>query len=301
MAVQGQREHDLSSASIAPFSSKADGVNAAHFDYIIQPRQNVFSLPLEQLWASGELLYFLIWRDLVVRYKQAVIGAGWAVLKPLLMMLVFVVVFGTIVRVPTSTIPYSLYIYSGLLPWTLVSTVIGTTTTCLITNAPLMTKIYFPRLVIPISASLVALVDLVISLPLLFGLLLWFDFPITARVLLLPLFFGPIFLLSLGIGLVMSALHVRYHDVGMLMPIFLQTWLYLSPVIYPIEIVPSRWLGLYSLNPIVGLLQGIRWALYDATSPTPLMLGMSCLITVIVLIGGILFFQYAEDTFADVV
>jgi lipopolysaccharide transport system permease protein len=286
---------------MASFATQADGVHPAQFDYIIQPRRHVLSLPLEQLWASGELLYFLIWRDLVVRYKQAVIGAGWAVLKPLLMMLVFVAVFGMIVRVPTSEIPYSLFIYAGLLPWTLVSTVIGTTTTSLITNRPLLTKIYFPRLVIPISASLVALVDLVISLPLLFGLMLWFDIPITARVLLLPLLFGLIFLLSLGLGLIMAALHVRYHDVGMLMPILLQTWLYLSPVIYPIDIVPSRWLVLYSLNPIVGLLQGIRWALYGAPSPTPLMIGMSGLMTLLVLIGGILFFQFAEDTFADVV
>lgn len=273
----------------------------AQFDYIIQPRRHFWSLPLEQLWASGELLYFLIWRDLKVRYKQAVIGAGWAVLKPLLMMLVFVVVFGIFIRVPTGDIPYSVFIYSGLLPWTLISTVIGSTTASLVSNAPLLTKIYFPRLVIPLSASLVALVDLIISLPLLFGLMLWFDIPLTARLLLLPLLFGLLFLLALGIGLVMAALHVRYHDIGMLIPILLQTWMYISPVIYPIETVPPRWLNLYSLNPLVGIFQGIRWALLGGAGPTPLMLVTSSVATFLIVAGALFFFQFAEDTFADVV
>ena len=271
------------------------------FTTIIQPRRAIFDFPFKQLWDSNELLYFLVWRDLKIRYKQAVIGLGWAILKPLLLMLVFVFVFGIFVRVPTGNIPYSIVVYSGLLPWTMVTTVIGSAAASLIANSALLTKIYFPRILAPLSVSLVALIDLLISLPILFALMLWLDVPISGRVLWLPFFFGLIFLLSLGIGIVMAALHVKYHDIGMLLPIILQVWMYLTPIIYPIDLVPAKWLPLYSLNPLVGPIQGIRWALLNAAHPTWLMIATSILLTLLILMGSVLFFQYAEDTFADVV
>lgn len=284
------------SSSLAPTPQ-----DEASFATIIQPRRARFDFPHRELWQSSELLYFLVWRDLKLRYKQAVIGVGWAILKPLLLMLVFVFVFGIFVRVPTGNMPYSIVVYSGLLPWTMITTVIGAAAASLIANSALLTKIYFPRLLAPLSVSLVALIDLLISLPILFALMLWLGVPITGRVIFLPFFFGLLFLMALGIGIVMSALHVKYHDIAMLLPIILQVWMYATPIIYPIELVPARWLAIYSLNPFVGPIQGIRWALIDATRPTAFMLGTSILLTLLVLVGSILFFQQAEDSFADVV
>ncbi len=271
------------------------------FDYVIHSHRRLFDFPVKQIWESRELLYFLVWRDLKMRYKQALIGAGWAVIKPLMMMLVFVVVFGLFVKVPTGDIPYSVFVYTGLLPWTFVSTIISIAAASLITNSPLLKKIYFPRLLIPLSSSITSLVDLAISLPLLFGLMVWFQVPFSWRVIVVPILILLMFLLSFGIGLLMAALHVKYHDVGMLLPIMLQVWMYASPVIYPIELVSERWLPLYSLNPLVGMFQAFRWALLDAQSPTPLMLVSSIAWTLVILASGIIFFHFSEDTFADVV
>lgn len=282
-------------------SAKGHRHSLQEFDYIITPHRADVDSALKEVWQSGELLGFLVWRDLKVRYAQAVIGVGWAVLKPLLLMLVFVFVFGIFVRVPTGNVPYSIVVYTGLLPWTLVTTVIGTAAPSLIANSHLLTKVYFPRLIAPLSASIVALTDLLFSLPLLFGLLWWFDIPITTRALWVPLFFGLIFLLSLSVGFVMAALQVKYHDVGMLLPILLQVWMYATPIIYPIELVPTRMLLIYGLNPLVGPVQGIRWALVDAASPSPLIMVSSVVMTIILLVGSILFFQAAEENFADVV
>ena len=301
MLLQGEKSRHPTSAIHDQETAEHLAAMSGEFDYIIHPRRNIFDFSLKRLWESGELLYFLTWRDFKIRYKQAIIGAGWAIVKPLLFMLIFVVVFGTFVRVPTGDVPYSIFVYTGLLPWTFVSTVIGTASASLFTNAPLLTKIYFPRLVLPLSSSLLALMDLVVSLPILFGFMLWFDMPITWRVLLLPVLLGLMFLLSLGIGLVMAALHVKYHDVGMLLPLLLQVWMYASPIIYPIQVVSSAWLPIYSLNPLVGLIQGVRWALVGEPSPTAGMMISSVVITLVVLVGGVIFFQYAEDTFADVV
>ena len=274
---------------------------AADFDYVIHARRSFLDLSLRELGRSGELLYFLVWRDLKVRYKQALIGAGWAVVKPLLMMLIFVAVFGVFMRVPTGDTPYAVMVYTGLLPWTMVATVISAASASLISNAALLTRIYFPRLLAPLSSSLVALVDLAISLPILLGLLIWFDVPITPRVLLLPVWVMLLFLLALGIGLLTAALHVRYRDVGHLLPIVLQVWMYVSPVIYPLDIVPAKWLPLYSLNPLVGPLQGIRWTLLATPPPTVWMLTWSVGLTLLILAASLAFFQRAEDTFADLV
>lgn len=299
--LQGEKDSNGTGPLVQKIAAEELSRAQQRFDTVVQPRRAIFDLPIKQLWESNELLYFLVWRDLKVRYKQAVIGAGWAVLKPLMLMLVFVFVFGKFIRVPTGDTPYSIVVYSGLLPWTFITTVISSSAASLLSNSSLLTKIYFPRILAPLSASLVALVDLLISLPILFGILLWFDMPITPRVLWLPLLFGMIFVLAFSIGLVMAALHVRYRDIGLLLPILLQVWMYATPIIYPIDLVPARYLPFYSLNPVVGLIQGIRWVLVDATQPSPFMIASSAVLTLVVLVGGLLFFQFAEDTFADVV
>lgn len=269
------------------------------FELVIRAQRTGIGLPLSELWESGEILYFLVWRSMKVRYKQAVVGAGWAIIKPLMLMVVFVTVFGLLIRVPTGDIPYSLVVYTGILPWTLVSTVLGSAATSLITESALLARVYFPRLLAPLSASLVALVDLLVSLPLLFGVMYWFGIPLTPRALLLPLFVGMIFVLALSMGIVLSALQVRYHDVGLLLPVLLQIWMYASPIVYPITLVPERYMALYSLNPMVGLLQGLRWALLDVSPPTGFMLATGIVFPLLMLVAGVVFFNRFEDTFVD--
>jgi lipopolysaccharide transport system permease protein len=276
-------------------------LSSKEFDYIVHGRRRLLDFSIPELWQYHELLYYLSLRDLKIRYKQALIGAAWSVLKPLMMMLVFVVIFGLFVKISAGDIPYSIFVYTGLIPWTLVTTVIGTVSASLLSNTGLLTRIYFPRLIIPLSSSIASLVDFAVSLPVLIGLVLWFHIPITWRVLVLPIPVILMFLLSLGIGLWMAALHVKYHDIALLLPIVLQLWLYTSPVIYPVETVSARWLPLYSLNPLVGLLQAFRWGLIDVPGPTPLMMATSLLGSLLVFISGVIFFQYAEDSFADVV
>ena len=271
------------------------------FDYVIQSRRRLFDLPLKQLWQSSELLYFLVWRNFKVRYNQAVIGAGWAVLKPLMLMLVFVAVFGLLIRAPTGDTPYSIIVYTGILPWTLVSTVIGSAGASLIAEAPLLSRVRFPRLIAPLSAALMALIDLLVSIPVLVGLLLWYDIPLTPRLLFLPLFVMLIFLLANSIGLIVAVLQVRYDDIGLLLPILLQVWMYATPIIYPISLVPDRYLTIYSFNPLVGLVQGVRWSMLDVPPPSGMMMLASLMITLVLLGFSIIFFHHAEDTFADYV
>jgi len=289
------------SASIEKNQLKVGSPLVADFDYVIHSHRRLLDVPIRQIWELRELLYFLVWRDLKTRYKQAVIGAGWAIIKPLMMMIVFVVVFGLFVRIQTGDIPYSVFVYTGILPWTFVSTVISIAAVSLITNSSLLTKIYFPRLLIPLSASLTALVDLAIALLLLLGLMAWFRVSFSGLVIVVPILIIAMFLLSFGIGLVMAALHVKYHDVGMLLPIMLQMWMYASPVIYPIDLVSDKWLPLYSLNPLVGLFQAFRWALLDAQPPTSLMIVSSIAWTLVFFASGLAYFRSSEDTFADIV
>lgn len=292
------------STTISPSTTQDDSndKNAwSEFDILIQPRHNFSWSLFKEFWMARELLYYLVWRDFKIRYKQAVIGVGWAILKPLMLMVVFVFIFGIFIRVPTGDVPYSVVVYTGLLGWNFIGVVISSAAASLISNANLLTKIYFPRLLAPLSVSLVALIDLAISLPLLFGLLFWFNIPITLHVLWLPLIFTLIFLLSFGIGVILAALYVRYRDIGLLLPIILQVWMWATPIIYPLEIVPERWLTLYSLNPFVGLVQGLRWAVVGATAPTPFMLAVSISLTTVVLVAGIFLFQFVEDTFADII
>jgi lipopolysaccharide transport system permease protein len=261
------------------------------------------SLRLGELWEYRELLYFLTWRDIKVRYKQAVLGVAWAVLQPVLTIVVFNVVFNWFLSVPYSSVnnvPYVIFAYSGLLPWQLFSGAIQRSGTSLVGNANLLTKVYFPRLIIPTSAVVAGLVDFAISFVVFLILMAAYGLWPTANVVWLPLLVLLAMATALAFGLWLSALNVLYRDVGYIIPFLVQLWMFLSPVAYaPTELTPA-WQIVYGLNPMAGVIQGFRWALIGNDAPSALMTA-SVVMVVVLLVTGLLYFKRMERTFADVV
>lgn len=255
---------------------------------------------LSELWAYRELLFFLTWRDIRVRYKQAVLGMGWVVLQPLLMTLVFTVFLGVIVRVPSDNVPYPLFAYSGLLLWTFFSGAISGSGNSLIGNTHLITKVYFPRLLIPLASILARMVDLLVALIMLIGLMIYYRAGVSTGLLMAPLLIVLLALLALGLGMWTSALNVKYRDVGLALPVFIQLWMFVSPVVYPLTLVPERWRLLYSLNPLVGIIEGFRAALFGKSFNWPA-LGISTIITLALLLYAGFVFKRREKTFADII
>lgn len=255
---------------------------------------------LSELWAYRELLFFLTWRDIRVRYKQAVLGMGWVVLQPLLMTLVFTVFLGVIVRVPSDNVPYPLFAYSGLLLWTFFSGAISGSGNSLIGNTHLITKVYFPRLLIPLASILARMVDLLVALIMLIGLMIYYRAGVSTGLLMAPLLIVLLALLALGLGMWTSALNVKYRDVGLALPVFIQLWMFVSPVVYPLTLVPERWRLLYSLNPLVGIIEGFRAALFGKSFNWPA-LGISTIVTLALLLYAGFVFKRREKTFADII
>ena len=266
----------------------------------IEPSKSWRMFDLRELWAYRELLFFLTWRDVRVRYKQAVLGMGWVVLQPLLMTLVFTVFLGVIVRVPSDNVPYPLFAYSGLLLWTFFSGAISGSGNSLIGNAHLITKVYFPRLLIPLASILARVVDLLVALVMLVGLMIYFQVGVSSRLLLAPLMIILLGLLALGLGMWTSALNVKYRDVGLALPVFIQLWMFVSPVVYPLTLVPEPWRLLYSLNPLVGIIEGFRAALFGKSFNWPA-LGISAGMTIALLLYAGFVFKRREKTFADII
>ena len=234
---------------------------------VIEPRKGLVHLDLKAIWEYRELLYFLVWRDLKVRYKQTVIGAGWAILQPLMTMAIFTVVFGTFAKIPSDGIPYPIFAYSALLPWNLFANSLSRGGTSIVGNAQLISKIYFPRLLLPLSGILSPIVDFAISFVILVIMMIWFGTVPGWGVLALPLFLLLALLTALAVGLWLSALNVRYRDVGYAIPFLIQLWMFASPIAYPVSLVPEKWRMLYSLNPMVGVIEGFRWALLAEGKP----------------------------------
>jgi lipopolysaccharide transport system permease protein len=260
------------------------------------------SLRLRDLWAYRELLYFLVWRDIKVRYKQTVIGAAWTILQPLLTMLMFAVIFGHLVKVPSEGLPYPIFAYTALLPWSYFSSAMARSSNSLLSDAALIGKIYFPRLILPLSGVVSPLVDFFVSLLILVGMILWYGYTPSWSLLTLPLFLLLALLTALAVGLWLSPLNVWYHDIGYTIPFLIQIWMYASPVVYPVSLVPERWRPLYGLNPIVGVIEGFRWAVLGKATSATWVFGMSTLMVLIMLLaGGLFFFKRMERTFADVV
>ena len=267
----------------------------------IEPTRGWVSLKLHELWTYRELLYFLIWRDVKVRYKQTVIGAAWAVLQPLSAMVLFTVVFSMFAKIPSDGLPYPVFAYVALLPWNFFSSALNRSGSSIVGQASLISKVYFPRLIVPLSATLSGIVDFAIAFVLLIGMMVWFGLVPTWKLVTLPLFLLLALLTALAIGLWMSALNVRYRDVGHTIPFLTQFWMFASPVAYPISVVPEKWRLLYSLNPLVGVIEGFRWALLGTANPDFTMIGVSALVVSLLLFGGAVYFKRMERTFADVV
>ncbi|MBW4568753.1 MAG: ABC transporter permease [Tolypothrix carrinoi HA7290-LM1] len=256
----------------------------------------------KDLWRYRELFYFLAWRDILVRYKQTAIGMAWALIRPFLTMVVFTVVFGNIAKLPSEGVPYPILVFAALLPWQFFSTALAECSNSLISNANLISKVYFPRLIVPISAVIVSFVDFMVSGMILLGLMAWYNFVPSWRILTLPLFIGIAFAASIGVGLWLAALNVEYRDFRYIVPFIVQFGLYISPVGFSSNRVPEQWRLLYSLNPMVGVIDGFRWAILGGTSKIYMpgfMLSVG--LVFFLLVSGIWYFRKMERTFADVI
>jgi lipopolysaccharide transport system permease protein len=268
---------------------------------IYEPTRGWLSLNLREVWHYRELLVFLTWRDVKVRYAQAVLGATWAILQPLLTMVIFSVIFGQLAQLPSDGIPYPIFSYAALLPWQLFAGALQRAGTSLVGNSNLLTKVYFPRLIIPLSAVAAGLVDFAIAFVVLFGLMLFYHIQLTWAILILPFLILLALLTALAVGIWLSALNVQYRDVQHMIPFIVQAWMYASPVAYSVGLIPSgKWRILYGLNPMAGVIQGFRWALLGASPPDELVVA-SVVIVALLLTSGLYYFKRMEKTFADVV
>jgi lipopolysaccharide transport system permease protein len=268
---------------------------------VVDPPPRWPELRLGEVWSYRELIFFLVWRDLKVRYKQTALGVAWAVLQPLVTVIIFTVIFGRLAGLPSEGVPYPAFALAALLPWQLFSAAVAGSSNSLIGSSNLLTKVYFPRLIIPLAAVVSTLADFAVSSVLLAGLLVWYGIVPGAGIVLLPLLVAQALVLALAIGLWASALNVQYRDVQFALPFALQAMLFASPVAYSAALVPQGpWRTVYGLNPLVGVIQGFRWALLGAEPPGPLA-WLSAVVTLALLIGGLFFFKRMEDSFADVI
>ena len=275
--------------------------NTAESTVIIEPHRGLFHLDLRGIWQYRELLYFLVWRDLKVRYKQTVIGIGWAVLQPVVTMIIFTIIFGGLVKMPSDGLPYPLFFYSALLPWNYFAGALQRCVQSVVGDAALVSKVYFPRLILPLAGTVSGLVDFAVSLVLLFGMILWYEIGISWTVLMLPFFLLLALCTALAVGLWLSALNVRFRDVGHTIPFLIQVWMYCSPIVYPVSVIPLQYRYLYSLNPMAGVIEGFRWALLGKQSPDMSVIAISVVVVLVLIAGGLIFFRNMERTFADVV
>ena len=267
---------------------------------IIGPAGGWVPLELRELWEYRELLYFFIWRDIKVRYKQTVLGAAWAIIQPFFTMVVFSVFFGRLAGLPSDGVPYPVFTYCALVPWTYFATALTMSSNSLADNARLNTKVYFPRLLVPAASVLAGLVDLAIASIVLVGMLFYYGIVPTTAALLLPAFVALAAATSLGVGLWLSALNVQYRDVRYTIPFLVQFWLFITPVAYSSSLVPPQWRAVYGLNPMTGVVDGFRWALLGKAAPQGAMLLVSAGSVVALLIGGLFYFRRMERRFADV-
>jgi lipopolysaccharide transport system permease protein len=268
---------------------------------VIRPSRGWVPLNLRDLWEYRELLYFLTWRDIKVRYKQTVLGAAWAVIQPFFTMLVFSIFFGRLAKVPSDGIPYPIFAYCALLPWQLFAHSLTESGNSLVANERLITKVYFPRLVIPMSAVLAGLLDFAIAFVVLIGMMLFYGIVPTIAIVTLPLFLLLAVATALGVGLWLSALNVQYRDVRYTIPFLTQFWLFATPVAYSSSLVPEALRPLYGLNPMAGVVEGFRWALLGKAEGPGALLAVSTVVTALILVGGLYYFRRMEKTFADVV
>lgn len=267
----------------------------------IAPSKGWVSLKLNELWEYRELLYFLIWRDIKVRYKQTVLGAAWAIIQPFFTMVVFSLFFGRLAKMPSDGIPYPIFSFAALVPWTFFANGLAQSSNSLVGSANLITKVYFPRLTIPIASVLSGVLDFALAFIVLLVMMLYYGIVPTLNVFWLPLFLLLALIASLGVGLWLSALNVEYRDVRFVVPFITQFWLFVTPIAYPSSLLQQPWRTLYGLNPMVGVVEGFRWALLGTkTAPGPI-IAVSSIAALLILITGAFYFRRMEKTFADIV
>ena len=268
---------------------------------IIEKRRGLLFMDWAELWEYRELLYALVIRELKIRYKQTAIGVSWVILQPLITMMIFTVIFGYLAKIPSDGVWYPVFALTALLPWTYFSQAVSRSGTALVGNANLVSKIYFPRILLPLSMIVAPLVDLALSLVLLFGMLFYAGIPLTWKVGTLPVFLVIAMCASIGIGLFVSAANVKYRDVGHAIPFLIQIWMFVSPIAYPVSLVPERWRFLYGLNPMTGVIEGFRWALLGQTAPDFVVMTASFAVFILLVAAGLIYFRQMERHFADVI
>jgi lipopolysaccharide transport system permease protein len=276
-----------------------DGIASHHHLHISAPKKWI-PINLHEIWDYRELLYSFTWRDVKIRYKQTALGFLWAIIQPLFMMLIFTVFFGRLAKIPSEGVPYPLFVLAALLPWTLFAEGLTRSTNSMITNAGILTKVYFPRLIMPVSGILSPLVDFAVSFSILIVMMAYYGFIPTLNIVFLPLFILLALATSLGIGLWLSALNVQYRDFQYTIPFMIQLWLFASPVVYPSSLVPESVRFLYGLNPMAGVIEGFRWALLGTEMPSAMIL-VSVGVVAVLLVSGAFYFRKMEQYYADVV
>jgi lipopolysaccharide transport system permease protein len=284
-------------------SKSPPGTMHAHASMVIRisPSGALRFLNLPELWRYRELLFFLVWRDVMVRYKQTAIGMLWVVLQPVAMVAVFTLFFGRLAKIPSDNIPYPLFAFAALLPWQVFSRAVTESANSLVTDQRLISRIYFPRIIVPTTSVMAALVDFSVAFIVFLGIMAWYGFMPGLHILYLPLFLLLMLLTALGVGYWLSALNIEYRDVAQVLPFLSQFWMFLTPVVYSSTLVPERWRVLYALNPMVGVVEGFRWSLLGVGPGPSTMLAASGAVALAIFISGIFWFRSRERTFADAV
>jgi lipopolysaccharide transport system permease protein len=287
----------MDSAEILAAKKEFSGMDKLH---VIRSDERSFFSDFQELWQYRELLILLAWRDVKVRYKQTYLGIAWAILQPIMTMIIFSVIFGRLANLPSEGVPYPLYTFSALLPWQLFSFALSASSNSLVGNERIIAKVYFPRLILPLSSVLVGIVDFIFAFGVFLLLMLIYQIPLTLRMLLIPFLVFLVVLTALSVGFWLSAINVKYRDVRYMIPFITQIWLYASPIAYSSTLIPANWKWLYGLNPMVGVIEGFRWALLGLDNISNGLILISIGLVVLILIGGINYFKKMEDLFADV-
>ena len=268
---------------------------------LIKPSSGWAALDLRELWIYRELVYFLTWRDLKVRYKQTLLGAAWAVLQPFLTMVVFSIFFGDLAKVPSDGIPYPIFSYTALLPWQLFTKALQDASRSLVASSHMITKVYFPRVILPLASILAGVVDFLVAFIVLLGMMVYYKITFTTRAFILPALLLLTLVTALGVGLWLSALNVLYRDINYVVHFLTQFWMFITPIAYPASMIPAKWLPLYALNPMTGVVEGFRWALLNRGDFPFLLIGISTVVSILLLISGMFYFKRMERLFADMV
>lgn len=300
VTIQEQRREPAQLAADDPDSGSVQPEEELP-ELLIEPSRGWVSLGLREVWQYRELLYFLTWRDIKVRYKQTALGAAWAIIQPVFTMVIFSLFFGHLAKIPSDGIPYPIFSFAALVPWTFFATGLTGASNSLVGSANLVSKVYFPRLTIPISTVLSGVVDFVVAFVVLLGMMLYYGIWPTVNVVWLPLFLLLALVTSLGVGLWLSALNVQFRDVRYVVPFLTQAWMFATPIVYPSSMLSEPWRTIYGINPMVGVIEGFRWALLGSGKAPGPIIAVSSLTALALLVSGAYYFRRMEKTFADVV